>query len=163
MDDSSRMWITAVPPFGPDDVGVLLSVDTDSADPGERIAGQLLNRGHEGEEGVFYLLPFDLSARYARTGDRLAVTLVAPRAVLGEELAEQAELLDAFADAPTEGEDEWVTLLRRELVTDFVPAEQDGEKQAVLLIDHVGPVDALAGLFDRFEAGESGIAVLNAQ
>ncbi|MFJ1790269.1 hypothetical protein [Kitasatospora griseola] len=156
MDDSSRMWITAVPPFGPDDVGVLLSVDTDSADPGERIACRLLDRGHEGEEGVFYLLPFDLAARYARTGDRLAVTLVAPRAVVDEEPGGTAEQLG-------EHEEGWVALLRRELVTDFVPEEQGGEKQAVLVIDHLGPAASLEELFAGFEAGESGIAVLNAQ
>ncbi|MFD8596326.1 hypothetical protein ACFV1L_15150 [Kitasatospora sp. NPDC059646] len=154
MDDSSRMWITAVPPFGPDDVGVLLSVDTGSTDPGERLACRLLDRGHEGEEGVFHLLPFDLAARYSRTGDRLAVTLVAARAVLDEERTEAP---------PQSDEDGWVTLLRRELVTDFEPAEQDGEKQAVLLIDHLGPVGSLEELFARFEDGESGIAVLNAQ
>ncbi|MGW4382821.1 hypothetical protein [Kitasatospora sp. NPDC004531] len=156
MDDSSRMWITAVPPFGPDEVGVLLSVDSDSADPGERLACRLLGRGHEGEEGVFYLLPFDLAARCTRTADRLAVALVAPRSALDDEPAETVRQLD-------ETEDGWVTLLRRELVTDFVPAEQDGEPQAVLLIDHAGPVGSLAELFARFEEGESGIAVLNAQ
>ncbi|MFJ5925782.1 hypothetical protein ACIQF6_24550 [Kitasatospora sp. NPDC092948] len=176
MDDSSRMWITAVPPFGPDDIGVLLSVDTDSADPGERLVCRLLDRGHEGEEGVFYLLPFDLSARYARTGDRLAVALVAPRAALDEETLDEAVLGASVLDEAVldeglaeaegrsgEGPEEWVTLLRRELVTDFVPVEQDGEKQAVLLIDHLGPVASLDELFARFEAGESGIAVLNAQ
>ncbi|OKJ08195.1 hypothetical protein [Kitasatospora sp. CB01950] len=156
MDDSSRMWITAVPPFGPDEVGVLLSVDADSADPGERIACRLLDRGHEGEEGVFYLLPFDLAARCTRAGDRLVVELVAPRTGIGEELAEAEEQLADSAG-------EWVTLLRRELVTDFEPAEQDGEKQAVLLIDHSGPVASLDELFGRFEAGEAGIAVINAQ
>ncbi|KDN86135.1 hypothetical protein KCH_19520 [Kitasatospora cheerisanensis KCTC 2395] len=150
------MWITAVPPFGPEDIGVLLSVDTGSADPGERLACRLLDRGHEGEEGVFYLLPFDLAARYSRTGDRLAVTLVAPRSVLDEEGAEAPR-------SAAEGEEGWVTLLRRELVTDFEPAEQDGGKQAVLLIDHLGPVGSLDELFARFEDGESGIAVLNAQ
>ncbi|MFI9788184.1 hypothetical protein ACIHEI_32465 [Kitasatospora sp. NPDC051984] len=154
MDDSSRMWITAVPPFGPDEIGVLLSLDGESADPGEQAAFRLLDRGHEGEEGVFYLLPFDLSARYTRTGDRLAVTLVAQRAVLDEELAVPERQLD---------EGGWVTLLRRELVTDFEPAEQDGEKQAVLLIDHLGPVHTLDELLAGFEAGDSGIAVLNAQ
>ncbi|MFD8480004.1 hypothetical protein [Kitasatospora sp. NPDC059673] len=156
MDDSSRMWITAVPPFGPDEIGVLLALDGESADSGEQAALRLLDRGHEGEEGVFYLLPFDLSARYTRTGDRLAVALVAPRAVLDEELVGAGGQLG-------EGADEWVTLLRRELVTDFEPVEQDGEKQAVLLIDHLGPVRTLDELFARFEAGDSGIAVLNAQ
>ncbi|MFD7642613.1 hypothetical protein ACFV4P_18355 [Kitasatospora sp. NPDC059795] len=156
MDDSSRMWITAVPPFGPDEVGVLLSVDADSADPGERIACRLLDRGHEGEEGVFYLLPFDLAARCTRAGDRLVVELVAPRTGIEEELAEAEEQLADSAG-------EWVALLRRELVTDFEPAEQDGEKQAVLLIDHGGPVASLDELFGRFEAGEAGIAVINAQ
>ncbi|MFF4315629.1 hypothetical protein ACWDFR_22670 [Streptomyces sp. 900105755] len=44
-----------------------------SADPAERMACMLPDRGHEGEAGVRYLLPEDLSARYERTGNRLSV------------------------------------------------------------------------------------------
>ncbi|NEE54393.1 hypothetical protein G3M55_58605, partial [Streptomyces sp. SID8455] len=44
----------------------------------------------------------------------------------------------------------------------FVPAEQDGQPQPVLLIEHAGgPVDP-AELFRLFEDGEAGIAVVNA-
>ncbi|MFJ5231846.1 hypothetical protein ACIQBJ_18360 [Kitasatospora sp. NPDC088391] len=163
MDDSSRMWITAVPPLGPEDVGVLLAVDGGSAEPGERAACRLLALGHEGEEGVLYLLPFDLAARYARAGDRLVVTLVAPLGVLDGVLdGEPAGA--AGADTFTEDGAEWAVLLRRELVTDFVPEEQDGEKQAVLLIERTGAGDASPdALFALFEAGETGIAVLNAR
>ncbi|MFJ5881994.1 hypothetical protein [Kitasatospora cineracea] len=158
MNASPGIWITAVPPFGTEDVGVLLSVDTASADPGERAVNALLGYGHEGEEGVFYLLPDDLAARYTRTGDRLAVTLVTARAVLTRHYAEQPALLAEFP-----GDDEWVPLLRRELTTDFTPAEHDGEPQAVLLIDHTGPAASLDALLAGFEAGDCGLAVLNAQ
>ncbi|MFF5087881.1 hypothetical protein [Streptomyces niveus] len=162
MDDSARMWITPVPALDPDggEPAVLLGHDYASRDAGERAISRLLDRGHEGEEGVFYLLPFDLSARYERTGDRLAVVVTTSRQLLVKEPADLAD----FADLPVDGaDDDRVVLLRREIVTDFVPAEQDGEKQPVLLIDHDGSASSLAELFDRFEAGEAGIAVLNAE
>ncbi|WP_199564921.1 hypothetical protein [Spongiactinospora rosea] len=164
MDDSARMWITAVPPFGPDDIGVLLALDLTSQDPGERMVSVLLNRGHEGEEGVFYLLPADLSARYERTGERLAVSLTASRKVLDHDLADQADSLrDHLAGLPSDdADDDRVTLLRRELVTDFVPAVVDGEKQAVLLIDHAGPAP-LDELLSEFDQGEASLAVLYAE
>ncbi|MFK0189455.1 hypothetical protein [Kitasatospora sp. NPDC090308] len=163
MNASPGIRITAVPPFGAADVGVLLSVDTASAEPGERAVRGLLGHGHEGEEGVHHLLPHDLAARYARAGDRLAVTLVTTRAVLVRRLAEQPDLLAEFADIPTEGGDAWLPLRRREPATDFVPADRDGEARAVLLIDHPGPVASPEALPAGFEAGESGLAVLNAR
>ncbi|MFD4699467.1 hypothetical protein [Streptomyces niveus] len=164
MDDSARMWITPVPALDPDgEPAVLLGHDRTSRDAGERAISRLLDRGHEGEEGVFYLLPFDLSARYERTGERLAVVVTTSRQLLVKESADLADLAD-FAALPVDGaDDDRVVLLRREIVTDFVPAEQDGEKQPVLLIDHDGSAASLAELFDRFEAGEAGIAVLNAE
>lgn len=167
MDDSARMWITTVPARDPDGGGpaVLLGHDCASRDTGERLVSLLLDRGHEGEEGVFYLLPFDLSARYERTGDRLAVVVTASRQILVKELADRADSsYGDLADLPGDGaDDDRVILLRREMVTDFVPAEQDGAKQPVLLIDHDGSAASLAELFDRFEEGEAGIAVLNAE
>lgn len=164
MDDSARMWITPIPALDPDgEPAVLLGHDYASRDAGERAISRLLDRGHEGEEGVFYLLPFDLSARYERTGDRLAVVVTTSRQLLAKEPADLADLAD-FADLSVDGADEdRVVLLRREIVTDFAPAEQDGEKQPVLLIDHDGSAASLAELFDRFDAGEAGIAVLNAE
>ncbi|MFE5663069.1 hypothetical protein ACFQ7W_03895 [Streptomyces niveus] len=164
MDDSARMWITPVPALDPDgEPAVLLGHDCASRDAGERAISRLLDRGHEGEEGVFYLLPFDLSARYERTGDRLAVVVTTSGQLLVKEPADLADLTD-FAELPVDGaDDDRVVLLRREIVTDFVPAEQDGEKQPVLLIDHDGSAASLAELFDRFAAGEAGIAVLNAE
>ncbi|MFI6693860.1 hypothetical protein ACIBLA_19280 [Streptomyces sp. NPDC050433] len=136
MDDSARMWITTVPGLDPDGGPVvLLGHDHTSQETGRRMISQLLDRGHEDEEGVFYLLPFDLSARYERDGDRLAVVI------------------------STSGHPD--TLLRRVIVTDFVPAERDGEKQPVLLIDDDGSA-SLPELLARFAEGEAGIAVLNA-
>ncbi|MEU1304860.1 hypothetical protein [Streptomyces shenzhenensis] len=163
MDDSPSMWITAVPPFGPEGTGVLLSVDVASEDPGERMVSVLLNRGHEGEEGVFYLLPFDLSARYERSGDRLSVSVRASRQVLAADLADRIDTLhEQLAGLATDpADDDRVTLLRRALVTDFVPPERDGVKQPVLLVDHAGPA-TLAELFARFHEGEAGFAVLYA-
>ncbi|MEU5400066.1 hypothetical protein ABZ348_12340 [Streptomyces sp. NPDC005963] len=182
MDESPGMWITAVPAFGPEDVGVLLAFDVGSEDPGECMVAVLLNRGHEGEEGVFYLLPADLSARYERTGDRLAVSLTASRQVLTHDLADHpGGLGNRLDDLPRDAvDDDRVILVRREIVTDFVPAEQDGDKQAVLLVHHEAlhheglqheglqhegqperrPV--LEEVLAQFDEGEAGIAVLNA-
>ncbi|MET9552537.1 hypothetical protein [Streptomyces sp. NPDC006645] len=164
MDDSARMWITPVPALDPDGPpAVLLGHDSASRDAGERMISRLLDRGHEGEEGVFYLLPFDLSARYERTGDRLAVVVTTSRQLLARDGADPAEPAGP-GEFPGDGVDgDRVVLLRREIVTDFVPAEQGGEKQPVLLIDHDGSAASLAELFDRFDEGEAGIAVLNAE
>lgn len=74
-DDSVRMWVTAVPLSAPDEVNIVVGVDTRGG-PAERLACDLFNYGHEGEEGVFYLLPMDLWARVEVTGDRLVVRLV---------------------------------------------------------------------------------------
>ncbi|MEU0525095.1 hypothetical protein [Streptomyces niveus] len=163
MDDSARMWITTVPALDADDPVVLLGHDHTSGSPGERVVSLLLGRGHEGEEGVFYLLPFDLSARYERTGDRLAVVLSTSRQVLAQELADGSDLvrehLPGLSVDPAD--DDRVILLRREIVTDFVPAEQDGQKQPVLLVDHDGTA-SVTEVLARFDKGEAGLAVLNA-
>ncbi|MFF0451420.1 hypothetical protein ACFYT4_34520 [Streptomyces sp. NPDC004609] len=163
MDDSARMWITTVPSLDPDDVEVVLALDHTSRDPGERMVSVMMNRGHEGEAGVFYLLESDLSARYERSGDRLAVAVTASRQLLARDLAVLPEPLhEQLAALPGDAsDDDRVTLLRRTIVTDFVPAEQDGEKQPVLLIGSAGPA-SLSELFSRFGNGEADIAVLNA-
>ncbi|WP_381801988.1 hypothetical protein [Streptomyces niveus] len=163
MDDSARMWITPVPALDADDPVVLLGHDHTSESPGERVVSLLLDRGHEGEEGVFYLLPFDLSARYERTGDRLAVVLMTSRQVLAHELADRSDLVrEHLPDPPVEAaDDDRVILLRREIVTDFVPAEQDGQRQPVLLVDHDGSA-SVTEVLARFDEGEAGLAVLNA-
>ncbi|MFE2044027.1 hypothetical protein ACFXAZ_24475 [Streptomyces sp. NPDC059477] len=189
MDDLTRMWIGAIPSLDPDSREVILDLDHTSTDPGERMACRLLNRGHEGEEGVFYLLPEDLSARYERSGDRLAVTVLAHRELLARDLTPDrtSGSTSGSTSGPTSGptpgaddlaghldslpsdprDDRWVVLLRRETVTDFEPVRRDGEYQPVLLLDHAGghpagpvtPAELIAG----FEAGESGIAVINAR
>ncbi|MEU3267424.1 hypothetical protein [Streptomyces bacillaris] len=43
-----------------------------------------------------------------------------------------------------------------------MPAEQDGEPQPVLLVDHVGGPVGPAELSRLFESGEASIAVVNA-
>ncbi|MFD4371951.1 hypothetical protein [Streptomyces sp. NPDC058486] len=165
MDASAGMWICPFPPVDPDARGVVLAVDHLSADPGERMVCALLGRGHEGQEGVFYLLPYDLTARYRRNGDRLAVTLLAPRDVVAADLAERTDGLRDHLDAlPRDPLDAGrVALLHRETVTDFVPAAEGEERQAVLLVDHVGggPVGP-AKLTALFEKGEASVAVVSA-
>lgn len=106
----------------------------------------------------------DLAACYGRTGDRLTVTVSTHRDVLTRDLnaygAELRSAVDGLLRAPHDGEH--VVLLRRETVTDFVPAEQDGQPQPVLLIEHAeGPVHP-AELVRLFEDGEASIAVVNA-
>ncbi|MFF7474149.1 hypothetical protein [Streptomyces sp. NPDC008092] len=172
MDGSARMWISEIPSLDPDTREVILDLDRTSADPAERMACLLLDRGHEGEAGVFYLLPEDLSARYERTGNRLSVSLLARRDVLAQDLAARPAALRAHLDRlPRDPlHDERVVLVRRETVTDFVPAERDGFQQPVVLIDHDaghdagvgGGPDALPGLVSLFERHEAGIVVVAA-
>ncbi|MDX2402040.1 hypothetical protein NJO91_02730 [Streptomyces microflavus] len=166
MDDltRTRMWIDTVPSLDPDTREVILDLDRTSTDPAERLVHRLLDRGHEGEAGVFYLLPDDLAASYGRTGDRLTVTVSTHRDVLTRDLDAYGDELrpavDELLRAPHDGEH--VVLLRRETVTDFVPAEQDGQPQPVLLIEHAGGPVHPAELVRLFEDGEAGIAVVNA-
>ncbi|MFF4896193.1 hypothetical protein [Streptomyces sp. NPDC001068] len=82
MDGSARMWISAIPSLDPDFREVVLDIDHASTDPAERMVRVLLNRAHEGETGVFHLLPGDPTARYERTGGRLRVSLPANRKIL---------------------------------------------------------------------------------
>lgn len=168
MDGSARMWISEIPSLDPDAQEVILDLDRTSADPAERMACVLLNRGHEGEAGVFYLLPEDLSARHERTGNRLSVSLLARLDVLAEDLAARPAALRAHLGLlPRDPlHDGRAVLVRRETVTDFVPAERDGFQQPVVLIDHNaehgdGPV-ALTELVTLFERQEAGIVVVAA-
>lgn len=77
MGDAEQMWFTVVPALedGEDEAAelVVIAVDPASGDPGQRVMGTLLDRGHEGEEGVFYLLPFDPATEH---GDQPVVLLV---------------------------------------------------------------------------------------
>ncbi|MET9346463.1 hypothetical protein [Streptomyces termitum] len=162
MDDSARLWTGTLPTLDPDAVEVFLAVDLLSADPAERLAGALLARGHEGEEGVFHLLPDDLTARYLRTGDRLSVTLVSHRAVVAACAADRDDVPDPAALAADPLDPDRVVLLRRETVTGFVPAVRDGEHQPVLLVEHAGGTLAPADLPGLFERGEAGVFVVPA-
>lgn len=164
MSDAEQMWITAAPPFGPDEAGVLIAIDAAADDPGQRLVAALLDRGHEGEEGVFYLLPDDLRARCERNGGRLAVRLLAWPEVIDQEAERTAELRAAAAAlSRTDLVDGRVTLLRREIETDFLADTGPGEKQGVLLIGHAnaGPATP-ADLFAAFDQGDAGFAVVNA-
>ncbi|WP_405720485.1 hypothetical protein [Streptomyces sp. NBC_00046] len=165
-EGSAELWIGAVPSLGPGGRDVFLGLGSHADEPGARLARLLLDRGHEGEEGVFYLLPEDLAARYERTGDRLAVTLLARRDVLAHSLRacpEEGRILPgALPSDPLDADR--VVLFRRELTTGFVPVEQGGEFQPVLLVDHTaGPDAGPEELIALFEEGEAGIAVLNAE
>ncbi|MFJ6655688.1 hypothetical protein ACIQNG_04895 [Streptomyces sp. NPDC091377] len=164
MDDAPRIWISPVPSLDPDFEEVILALDHASTDPGERMVSVLLNRGHEGEEGVFYLLQEDLAARYERTGGQLAVSVLARRDLLTRDLdahpEDLRERLLALPPDPVDGER--VVLMRRALDTDFEPAERDGERQPVLLLDHVAGPASPATLLALFARGEAGLAVVRA-
>ncbi|MFF9573029.1 hypothetical protein [Streptomyces sp. NPDC014685] len=166
LEGSAELWIGAVPSRGPGGRDVFLGLGSHADEPGARLARLLLDRGHEGEEGVFYLLPEDLAARYERTGDRLAVTLLARRDVLAHSLRarpEEGRMLPGALPSDPHDADR-IVLLRRELTTGFVPVEQGGEFQPVLLVDHTaGPDAGPEELIALFEEGEAGIAVLNAE
>ncbi|MFI6819816.1 hypothetical protein ACIBJE_02540 [Micromonospora sp. NPDC050187] len=175
-DDSVRMWITALPLSGADEANIVLAVDT-RGDVGERLACALFNYGHEGEEGVFYLLPMDLWARVEVAGDWLTVRLVAWR----ERVAQSVEYRDEefrrlVAALPLEElPDGRVTVLRREIRIDpaaladqvgLLPApghraalSPEGEPcgdelRPVLILDHEGPatLEQLVAALDDEEA-----------
>ncbi|QFZ19779.1 hypothetical protein [Saccharothrix syringae] len=164
MGDAEQMWITVVPPLedGGDDEAelVLIGIDPTSGDPGQQLVDVLLDRGHEGEEGVFYLLPFDLGVRYERDGDRLAVVLLTSPEVYDHMISQyRQDLAEAGAplrDAPLV--EDGVVLLRREIATDFDPATGTGDQPVVLLLQD-GPA-AEAELFSAFDAGEAALAVV---
>ncbi|MFJ3610296.1 hypothetical protein [Streptomyces hydrogenans] len=164
MDASRRLWTRPFPPFDPDATEVVLTVDHASADPGERMVCALLGRGHEGEEGVFHLLPDDLTARYRRTGDRLAVTLLAARSVVAADVADRDDGLNGhLAALPVDPLDPArVVLLHRETVTDHVPETRDDELRPVLLLDHVGGSPAPEDWDGLFENGASSVTVVTA-
>ncbi|MEU9448857.1 hypothetical protein [Streptomyces sp. NPDC048277] len=164
MDGTARMWIGRIPSFDPDAQGVILAIDQASSDPAEPMVCVLKNRGHEVDEGVFYLLPGDLWARYERAGERLSVSLLAHRNLLAGDLESHPAALRAhLAELPSDpAHDGCVVLVRRETVTDFVPPEHDGVPQSVVLIDHVGGTVGLAELIGMFDAQESGISVVAA-
>jgi hypothetical protein len=164
MGDAEQMWVTVVPAIedGEEDGAelVVIGIDPGSDDPAQRVVDILMNRGHEGEEGVFYMLPFDLGVRYERLDGRLGVLLLASPVVFddmvqkhGRDLAESSAALRA---APlVEG---GVLLLRRELPTDFDPATEYGD-QPVVVLAQSGPA-AEASLFASFEEGEASLAVV---
>lgn len=164
MGDAEQMWATVVPTpeDDADDAAelVVIAVDPRSSDPGQRVVDTLLDRGHEGEEGVFYLLPFDLGMRYERTGDRLSVLLLTSPEVLDHMVSNYRQDLVADAaalrDAPLV--DGGVLLLRRELDTDFDPTTEEGDQPVVLLVQE-GPATE-QDLFSAFDEGEAALAII---
>lgn len=165
MGDAEQMWVTVVPALEADEDDdaaelVLIGVDPTSDDPGQQVVNVLLDRGHELEEGVFYLLPFDLGLRYERGGDRLGVQVLTSREVFdhmvpkyGEELVAATAALRA---APLV--DGAVLLLRREIATDYDPAASEGDQPVVLLVQD-GPATE-ADVFAAFDNGEAALAVI---
>ncbi|MFC5053395.1 hypothetical protein [Saccharothrix xinjiangensis] len=168
MGDAEQMWITVVPALEDDDTDeedqaelVVLAIDPSPDDPAQQVLDVLMDRGHEGEEGVFYLLPFDLGVRYERDGDRLAVLLLTTPGLLDDTVsARGGELVAATASlraAPLV--EDGVLLLRREVVTDFDPATEDGDEQPLVLLFQDGPAWE-ADLFSAFDAGEGSLGVI---
>ncbi|MCE7000436.1 hypothetical protein LZG04_37305 [Saccharothrix sp. S26] len=164
MGDAEQMWITVVPALetGEDDEAelVLIAIDPTSDDPGQQVVNVLLDRGHELQEGVFYLLPFDLGLRYERGGDRLGVLVLTSPEVLDDVVPRYGgDLAAAAAELRTAPlVDGGVLLLRRGIATDFDPAAADGDQPVVLLVQD-GPATE-ADLFSAFTAGEAALAVI---
>ncbi|BCJ66699.1 hypothetical protein [Polymorphospora rubra] len=93
---AAGMWITTVPMEDAVGLNIVLGIDIQGG-PGERIVSALLGYGHEGEEGVFYLLPDDLLARCERVGDRVSVRLLAWPTVIERTLRSRDDELAATA------------------------------------------------------------------
>jgi hypothetical protein len=66
MGDAEQLWVTAVPPYGAGEIGVLVGVDSEATDPGQLMVSALPDRAHEDADGVFHLLPDDLWTCYER-------------------------------------------------------------------------------------------------
>ncbi|MFT7841211.1 hypothetical protein Q5530_34185 [Saccharothrix sp. BKS2] len=175
MGDAEQMWVAVVPAFDEDEdedgdgagTGeggeaelVVIGIDPTADDPGQWVVNALMDRGHEAEECVFYLLPFDLGMRYERAGDRLGVLLLTSPGAFDEVVPKYGEELVAAAAhlraAPLV--DGGVPLLRREIATGFDPATEEGGQPVVLLVRE-GPA-AGADLFSAFEEGEAALAVV---
>ncbi|HEU5471863.1 MAG TPA: hypothetical protein VFV67_14525 [Actinophytocola sp.] len=140
---------------------VVIGVDPTADDPGPRLVDMLLDRGHEGEEGVLYLLPFDLGVRYERTGDRLSVLVLTSPQVLDHTVSSRSnEDLTAAAAHLRAATlvDGGVPLLRREIPTDFDHTTDNDDHPVVLLVQE-GPATEQT-LFAAFDEDEAALAVI---
>jgi hypothetical protein len=166
-------WIRdQVDPDAPDDTHIVVGIDcSEPTGIAERVVSLLLNSSMEGDEGVFYVLPYDLCYEMARTAEFVAVNLLTPLTTLtGKgaleaadwERAKAAGIVPGYArqretlgTAPTDDTPiEWITVLS---ATIPFPEDDPLPGPPLVVIDHEGVV----GL-DELLAGipESGIQIV---
>ena len=149
-------WIRdRVNPDAPDETHLVLGIDcSEQTEIGERVVSLLLNSSMEGDEGVFYLLPYDLCYEVTRSGGFVTVGLATPLTMLTSkgmlegadyERAEAAGLIPQHArprDAADAGPGddaaiEWVTVLS---ATIPFPENAALPGPPIVVIDHEGVV-----------------------
>ena len=166
-------WIRdQVDPDAPDDTHIVVGIDcSEPTEIAERVVSLLLNSSMEGDEGVFYVLPYDLCYEMARTADLVTVNLLTPlttltakgtleatdwdRAKAAGLIPQHARQRDAVGAAPTDDTPiEWITVLSA-----TIPFPEDAPLPGppLVVIDHEGVV----GLDELLAAiPESGIQIV---
>jgi hypothetical protein len=137
-------WIRdRVNPDAPDETHIVFGIDcSEQTEIGERVVSLLFNSAMEGDEGVFYLLPYDLCYEVTRSGGVVTVELLTKLTVLtakgtlegvDRERAEAAGLIPRSDDAASE----WVTVLSA-----TIPFPEDAALPGppIVVIDHEGVV-----------------------
>ena len=113
----------------PDDTHIVVGIDySELAEIGERVVSRLLNSSMDGDEGVFYVLPYDLCYEVTRSAGVVTVDLLTPlttltakgtleaadweRAKAAGLIPQHARQRDAVGAAPNDDALlEWVTVL----------------------------------------------------
>ena len=149
-------WIRdRVDPDAPDETHIVLGIDCgEQAEIGERVVSLLFNNSMEDEEGVFYLLPYDLCYEATRSGGIVTVELLTTltaltsqgtlegadreRAMAAGLIPRDARPRDAVDAAPgDEAPIEWVTV-----ASATIPFPEDATLPGppIVVIDHDGVV-----------------------
>ncbi len=156
----------------PDDTHIVVGIDySELAEIGERVVSRLLNSSMDGDEGVFYVLPYDLCYEVTRSAGVVTVDLLTPlttltakgtleaadweRAKAAGLIPQHARQRDAVGAAPNDDALlEWVTVLSA-----TIPFPKDAALPGppLVVIDHEGVV----GLDELLAAiPESGIQIV---
>jgi len=148
-------WIRdRVNPDAPDETHIVLGIDcSEQTEIGERVVSLLLNSSMEDDEGVFYLLPYDLCYEVTRSGGVVTVELLTTLTVLTSRStlegadwgrAEDAGLIprhtrarDVVAAPNDDAPVEWVAVLS---ATIPFPADAVLPGPPIVVIDHEGVV-----------------------
>jgi hypothetical protein len=166
-------WIrNQVDPEAPDDTHIVIGIDySEPTEIGDRAVSLLLNSSMEGDEGVFYVLPYDLCYNITRSAGVVTVDLLTPlttltakgtldladwdRAKAAGLIPQHARQRETVGAAPNDDAPiEWITVLSA-----TIPFPEDAALPGppLVLIDHEG----VAGLDELLAAiPDSGIQIV---